>query len=141
MAPSSAWKKFRRMQTSLALAAILAYAACALEAWRLPHAPNLPRTAVFSAGFFVATLATSLWVPVLRTAIEGHLMTSYRTGFGQGLVSVAVSLTIILAAATFLLWRIHGSGDPAPAFSAFAAGIGLLVAQAALVRRLERAQP
>jgi len=51
---------------------------------------------------------------------------------------VAVSLTIILAAAVFLLWRIHGPDDPAPAFSAFAAGIGLLVAQVILVRRLER---
>ena len=127
------------MQISLALAAILAYAACVLEAWRLPHAPNLPRTAVFSAAFFVATVGAALWIPVLRTAVEAHLMTSYRTGFGQGLVSVAVSLTVILAAAAFLLWRIHGAGDPAPAFSAFAAGIGLLVAEVVLVRRLERA--
>jgi hypothetical protein len=75
---------------------------------------------------------------MLRSAIEAHLITSFRTGFGQGLISVAVSLTVILAAATFLLWRIEGSGDPAPAFSAFAAGIGLLVAQVLLVRRLER---
>jgi hypothetical protein len=126
------------MQTSLALAAILAYAACALEAWRLPHAANGPRTAAFSAFFFLATVGAALWIPMLRTAIQAHLMTSYRTGFGQGLVSVAVSLTIILAAATFLLWRIRGSGDPAPAFSAFAAGIGLLVAQVLLVRKLER---
>jgi hypothetical protein len=129
------------MQTSLALAAILAYAACALEAWRLPHASNLPRTEVFSAAFFAATLCAAIWVPMLRAALEAHLMTSYRTGFGQGLVSVAVSLTVVLAAATFLLWRIHGSGDPAPAFSAFAAGIGLLVAQVVLVRRLERGRP
>jgi hypothetical protein len=127
------------MQTSLALAAILAYAACALEAMRMPHTPNLPRTAVFSAGFFALTLAAALWIPVLRTAVQGHLLASYRTGFGQGLVSVSVSLTIILAAAAFLLWRIHGPDDPAPAFSAFAAGIGLLVAQVVLVRRLERA--
>jgi hypothetical protein len=126
------------MQTSLALAAILAYAACALEAWRLPHPSNMPRTAAFSAGFFVVTLGAALCVPMLRTAIQAHLTTSYRTGFGQGLVSVAVSLTVILAAATFLLWRIHGAADPAPAFSAFAAGIGLLVAQVVLVRRLER---
>jgi hypothetical protein len=129
------------MQTSLALAAILGYAACALEAWRLPHPPNMPRTAVFSGAFFLVTLGAALWVPMLRTAIQAHLMTSYRTGFGQGLVSVAVSLSVILAAATFLLWRIHASGDPAPAFSAFAAGIGLLVAQVALVRRLERGPP
>ena len=138
MKTPAAWKKFRRMQTSLAVAAILAYAACALEAWRLPHAPNLPRAAMFSVGFFVITLAAALGVPMLRTAVQGHLMTSYRTGFGQGLVSVAVSLTVILAAATFLLWRIHGPDDPAPAFAAFAAGIGLLVAQVVLVRRLGR---
>jgi hypothetical protein len=138
MATSSAWEKFRRMQTSLALAAMLAYASSALEAWRLPHTTNLVRTAAFSAGFCVATLVAALWVPVLRAAVETHLLTSYRTGFGQGLVSVAVSLTIILAAATFLLWRIHGPDDPAPAFSAFAAGIGLLIAQVLLVRKLER---
>ena len=128
------------MQASLALAAILAYAACVLEVWRLPHASHLPRTAMFSAGFFAVTLVAALWVPMLRTAIEGHLMTSYRTGFGQGLISVAVSLTVILAAAVFLLWRIHGPDDPAPAFSAFAAGIGLLVAQVVLVRRLGKAR-
>jgi hypothetical protein len=129
------------MQTSLALAAALAYAACALEAWRGPHAPGLARTMLFSLGFFAAALGATLFAPVLRIAIEGHLMTSYRTGFGQGLVSVAVGLTTILAAATFLFWRIHGAGDPAPAFSAFAAGIGLLVAQVVLVRKLERERP
>jgi hypothetical protein len=138
METPSAWKKFRRMQTSLALASILAYAACALEASRLPQVPNLPRIAAFSAAFFLVTLVAALWIPMLRAAVQNHLMTSYRTGFGQGLVSVAVSLTVLLAAATFLLWRIHGRDDPSPAFSAFAAGSGLLVAQAVLVRRLER---
>jgi hypothetical protein len=129
------------MQTSLVLAAALAFAACALEAWRMPSASNLPRTAAFSAGFFVMTLMAVLGVPMLRAAVERRLMTSYRTGFGQGLVSVAVSMTVILAAAAFVLWRIHGPADPAPAFAAFAAGIGLLAAQAVLVRTLERERP
>ena len=138
MAAPSAWKTFRRMHIGLVLAGVLAWAACALEALRTPHVHSLARAGLFSAGFFGLTVAAVLWVPALRTAMKGHLLASYRTGFGQGLVSVTVSLTVILAAAVFLLWRVHGPRDPAPAFAAFAAGIGLLVAQAALIRQLER---
>jgi hypothetical protein len=134
----AAWARFRRMQISLALAASLAYAACALEGWRRLGGAGLRGIVLLPGAVFGLTLAAALFVPPLRTAVSRHLLTSYRTGFGQGLVSVAVGLTVILAAAGFLLWRIHTPQDPAPAFSALAAGIGLLVAQVVLVRRLER---
>ena len=137
-----AWAKFRRMQTSLALVAILAYAAGALEAWRRLHFGNLQRTLVFPGTFMALSLCAALFLPALRIAISRHLLNSYRTGFGQSVISVLVGLGVILGAGGFLLWQIsgatHGGRDPGGAFSGFGAGIGLLIAQVVLVRRLER---
>lgn len=133
MQPSADWSRFRRMQTSLAVAGALALAACALDALRVSHAPSLARTAVVSVGILAVTVASALLIPPLRRRLRGHLMTSYRSGFGQGLVSVSVGLTVILGAAAFLLWRIHTEADPGAAFAAFAAGLGLLIAQVVLV--------
>ena len=130
------------MQTSLALAAILAYAAGALEAWRTLQFGNPQRTLVFPGLFMALSLAGATLIPALRTAISRHLLNSYRTGFGQSVISVLVGLGVILGAGGFLLWQIHGAThggrDPGGAFSGFGAGIGLLVAQVVLIRRLER---
>jgi hypothetical protein len=130
------------MQVSLALVGILAYAAGALEAWRLIPSGNPQRTAEFPGVFMALSLCAALFVPALRTAICRHLLTSYRTGFGQSVISVLVGLGVIVGAGGFLLWQIHaaahGGRDPGGAFSGFGAGIGLLLAQVVLVRRLER---
>jgi hypothetical protein len=145
MIPAAAWVRFRRMQNSLAASGLLAYAAGSLEAWRvLPSGllAGLLRTVLLPGAFCIASLAAALFVKTLRSLISRHLMASYRTGFGQTVISVIVGLGVIIAAGGFLLWRVdlaaHGGRDPAGAFAGFGAGIGLLIAQALLARRLER---
>jgi len=145
MNPGRSWKTFRRMQDSLAAAAALIYAAAVVHAWRvLPGAGALKvqRTLLFpglSLAFaFVAVLA----VPILRAAISRHLLISYRTGFGQSVLSVLVGVGVIVVAAGFIFWQVaavaHGGRYPAGVFSGYGAGIGLLIAQTVIVRRLER---
>jgi hypothetical protein len=133
------------MQDSLAAAGGLAYAAGLVEAWRvLPfdYAVGVQRTLIFPGLFLTASFAAVVFIPVLRRAVSRHLLISYRTGFGQSVISVLVGLSVILGAGGFLFWRIHaalhGGRDPGGAFSGFGAGIGLLMAQCVLVRRLER---
>lgn len=145
MTTAAAWIRFRRMQNSLAASGLLAYAAGSLEACRvLPSGVTtaLMRTVLVPGGFCLASLSAALFVNPVRALISRHLLASYRTGFGQTVISVIVGLGVIIAAGGFLLWRIelaaHGGRDPAGAFAGFGAGIGLLLAQALLVRRLER---
>ena len=55
---------------------------------------------------------------------------------------VLVGVGVVSGAAAFIFWRTwsatQGGSWPAGAFSGYAAGIGLLLAQAVLVRRMER---
>jgi hypothetical protein len=145
MALAHSWRVFRRMQHTTLTVAALTYAGAALEAWRLPGAAEslkLDRTAVFPGLFLVLSAACALSVPVLRRAVVRHLWTSYRTGFGQSVISVLVGFGVLIALAGVIVWRIHeaavGGGYPGGAFSGYAAGIGLLIAQSVLVRRIER---
>jgi hypothetical protein len=144
MALTPSWRVFRRMQhTTLAVAA-LTYAGAALEAWRLPGADEtlkLARTAIFPGLFLALSAVGVLTVPVIRSAVVRHLWTSYRTGFGQSVISVLVGVGVLIALAGFILWQIHeaagGGAYPGGAFSGYGAGIGLLIAQTVLVRRIE----
>jgi hypothetical protein len=136
---------FRRMQDSLAVAAALIYAAAAVHAWRvLPDAGalKLQRFLLFPGLFLILSFCAVLFVPLLRAALSRHLLISYRTGFGQSVISVLVGVGVILAVAGFIFWQIHLAAHGAPlrggAFSGYAAGIGLLLAQTVIVRRLER---
>jgi hypothetical protein len=78
----------------------------------------------------------------VRNALIRHLWTSYRTGFGQSVISVLAGVGVLIALAGFIFWQIHdatrGGRYPGGAFSGYAAGIGLLIAQAVLLRRIER---
>jgi hypothetical protein len=138
------WRMFRRMQDSLALAAALIYAALAINAWQvLPGASALKaqRTLFFPAFFFVLSLVTPLLIGPVRKALTGHLWVSYRTGFGQSVTSVLGGVAVLLAFGGFILWQIRqgaiGGRFPSGAFSGYAAGAGLLLAQTILVRRIE----
>ena len=76
---------------------------------------------------------------MLRT----HLWIAFRTGFGQSVISVLAVVLILASAAAFIFFDTFraaraGHGFPESAFAAYAAGIGILLAQALLVRRLER---
>ncbi len=136
---------FRRMQDSAVAAAGLIYAGAVAHAWRvLPGAVSLKAelTLLFPAVFFAAALAAFMLVPLLRSALSRHVWISFRTGFGQSVISVLAVVSVLIGAAGFIYWQTHnvasGGRYPAGVFSGYAAGIGLLLAQALLVRRLER---
>jgi hypothetical protein len=145
MDPGSSWKTFRRMQDSLAAAAALIYAAAVIHAWRvLPGASGLrvQRTLLFPGLFLILSFIAVLSIPALRAAVSRHLLISYRTGFGQSVISVLVGLGVIVVVAGFIFWQVHAAAQggryPGGVFSGYAAGIGLLLAQAVIVRRLEK---
>jgi len=141
----SSWRLFRRMQHTLLAVATLTYVAVVLEAWSVPtvgEALKLARTTLVPAAFLVLSIVAILGVPALSRALTRHLWTSYCTGFGQSVISVLAGVGVLIALAGTIFWQVHsvahGGRYPAGAFSGYAAGIGLLIAQAVLVRRIER---
>jgi hypothetical protein len=138
------WRIFRRMQDTILIVAGLVYSFAVIQAWRrLPGGGHLKfeRTALLPGIFLTLSLLAALMVPILRQALTRHLWISYRTGFGQSVISVLGGVGVLLALAGFVFWQIndaaHGGRYPGGAFSGYAAGIGLLVAQSILVRRIE----
>ncbi|HEY5107874.1 MAG TPA: hypothetical protein VII73_14080 [Caulobacteraceae bacterium] len=145
MSFSEPWRMFRRMQASVVAAAALIYAAAVVNAWRvLPggDALKLQRTALFPALYFALSLVGVLTIAPVRNAVLKHLWISFRTGYGQSVISVLVGVGVLAAAGGFIVWQTqaaaHGGRYPAGAFAGYGAGIGLLLAQAFLVRRIER---
>ncbi len=124
--------------------AALIYAAAVIQAWRvLPGSDTLKlqRTALFP-GIFLGLSFLLVFVPPARRYLTRHLWLSYRTGFGQTVISVLVGMGVLLVVAGFIFWTVHvgahGGTYPGSAFSGYAAGIGLLCAQLLLVRAMER---
>jgi hypothetical protein len=142
---SSSWRMFRRMQYTAFVAGALIYAAAAVHAWRVApgdaHA-KLDWTVLYPALYFLATLVIPLSAPPLRRLLQTHIWISFRTGFGQSVVSVLAVVLVLATAAGFIYadtaHAAHGGRSPASAFAAYAAGLGVLLAQAVLVRRIER---
>jgi hypothetical protein len=136
---------FRRMQDSTFVAAALIYAAATVHAWRvLPGATALKAELIllFPGIFFALTLVACLVVPLLRGALSRHIWISFRTGFGQSVISV-LAVVLVLGVAAWFIYAdtakaAHGGRLPQSAFAAYAAGVGVLLAQALLVRRIER---
>ncbi|HUO12117.1 MAG TPA: hypothetical protein VMU37_05110 [Caulobacteraceae bacterium] len=145
MGVSPAWRMFRRMNYSAAAVGVLIYAAAAVHAWRV-----LPGGSAFKADwilaypglFFLLALVTPLAAPPIRRRLKAHVWISFRTGFGQSVVSVLAVVLVLVVAAAFIYFdtagALHGGHFPTPAFSAYATGVGILGAQALMVRRLER---
>ena len=132
------------MQDSLAAAAALIYAACVVNAWQVLPGPStlkLQRTLIFPGLFLVMSLVAPLAIPFLRRALARHLLVSYRAGFGQSVISVLAGVLVLMVVAGFIVWQVqaaaHGGRYPGGVFSGYGAGIGLLLAQTILVRRLE----
>ncbi|HEX6860663.1 MAG TPA: hypothetical protein VF138_10750 [Caulobacteraceae bacterium] len=145
MAHVASWRNFRRMQASTLAAASLIYAGAVIYAWRtLPGADalKLQRTILFPAVFLLLSWLLPLLIPAARRWLTRHVWMSYRTGFGQSVVSVLTGIGVLAAAAGFIYWQVaavaHGGRYPAGVFSGYAAGIGILMAQLLLVRRMER---
>lgn len=141
-----AWRNFKRMQATACAFAILVYLGAVLHAWRvLPGPANLKLlvTLAFPVLYFLGALVAPLVVPPLRRMLKRYVWLSFAAGFGQSVGSVLTGLGVLAFAAIFIHWQIAGAADgagryPAGVFSAFGAGIGILVAQAVLVRVLER---
>jgi len=145
MTHTQSWRLFRRMQGACLSTAALIYAAAVIEAWTvLPgsSALKLQRTALFPGVFLGLSFLLVIAVPPVRRYLTKHLWLSYRTGFGQTVISVLGGIGVLLGVAGFIFWTIHigahGGKYPGSAFSGYAAGIGLLFAQTILVRGIER---
>lgn len=145
MAYTRAWTNFRRMQDITVAAACLIYAGAVLDAFqRLPGGYFLivERTLVWPAAFLFLSLAIPLVVGRLRRGLARYVWMSFNAGFGQSVGSVIIGIGLLAGAALFMYWQIgsaaNGGRYPAGVFSGYAAGIGILAAQAALVRVLER---
>jgi hypothetical protein len=133
------------MQYSAFLAGALIYAAAATYAWgelRWTAAFKVRWMLLYPGAYFLATLAIPLAIPQLRRMLKAHIWISFRTGFGQSVISVLAVVLVLGAAAAFIYLdtngAVHGGRFPSSAFAAYAAGIGVLLAQALLVRPIER---
>lgn len=142
---TASWRNFRRMQMSTFTAASLIYAGAVVYAWRtLPGGDDLKlqRTLLFPAVFLLLSWLVPLLIPRLRRGLSKYVWMSYVAGFGQSVISVLTGIGLLVAAAGFIYWQVgavaHGGRYPAGVFSGYAAGIGILIAQIMLVRRMER---
>lgn len=145
MAYTRAWRNFRRMQDLTVAAAGLIYAGAVLHAFEhLPGGFGLvaERTIIWPGMFMFLSLAIPLAAGPLRRGLTRYVWMSFQAGFGQTVASVLVGIGLLSGAALFMYLQIngaaHGGRYPAGVFSGYAAGIGILAAQAALVRVLEQ---
>ncbi|MGH6955891.1 MAG: hypothetical protein ACREEW_04415 [Caulobacteraceae bacterium] len=133
------------MQYSAFAAGALIYAAAAIHAWNVLPGDDSAKAKwvlIYPGAYFLATLVIPLAAPPLRRLLKAHMWISFRTGFGQSVVSV-LSVVLVLAVAAGFVYAdtagaAHGGRFPASAFAAYAAGVGVLLAQALLVRPIER---
>lgn len=145
MTHTRAWRNFRRMQDSALLFACLVYLGAVLHAWRVLPGPD-QRKALFTLGFpgvfLGASLLTFLAFRPGRRWVQRYVWLSFRAGFGQSARSVIVGLGLLVLAAGFIYLQVadvaRGGRYPAGVFSGYAAGIGVIFAQALVTRRLER---
>ena len=140
-----AWKSFKRTQDLTVAMASLIYAGAVVHAFaRLPWATGVitERTLIFPGIYLAASLGLPLAFGILRRPLTRYVWMSFQAGFGQTLFSIVSGVLLLGGAAGFMYWQISsavpGGRYPTGVFSAYAAGIGILAAQAALVRVLEK---
>jgi hypothetical protein len=146
MAFIPAWRNFKRMQDLTVAAASLIYAAAVLNSLgRLPGGETMVVrwTLLWPAAYLGFSLGIPLIVPPLRRWLAKYVWMSFQAGFGQSAGSVVTGMGLLLGAGLFI-WRQVGQAAEsgrvgANVFAAYAAGIGILAAQAILVRALEQA--
>jgi hypothetical protein len=140
-----AWRNFKRMQDFTVAVASLIYAGAAVHAvGRLPGGEGLVLRWIllWPALYLLASLLAPLIIPPLRRWLTKYVWMSFQAGFGQTPGSIVTGLILLMGAALFIYWQIASVAATgayrANVFSAYAAGIGILAAQAVLVRALER---
>lgn len=140
-----AWRNFKRMQDLTVAVASLIYAGAAVHALgRLPggEAIVLRWILLWPALFLASSLFVPLIIAPLRRWLTKYVWMSFQAGFGQTPGSIVTGLMLLMGAALFIYWQIASVAATgayrANVFSAYAAGIGILAAQAVLVRSLER---
>lgn len=145
MAHTRAWRNFKRMQDSTVAAASLIYAGAALHALRaLPEEVRLTlgHLLILPAVFLIVSTVLPLAVGPVRRLLARYVWMSFVSGFGQTVISVLTGLGLLFAAAAFIWWQVaifaEAGRYPVGLFTGYASGIGILIAQAALTRRLER---
>lgn len=145
MTQSSAWRTFKRTQDLTVLTAVLIYGGGVAHAFgRLPGDRDaiVRSTLGLPAMFLLAALALPLLVGVIRRPLARYVWATFQAGFGQTVGSVMGGVLLLGGAAGFIYWQIGeaaaGGRGPVGVFCGYAAGIGILAAQAALVRVLER---
>jgi hypothetical protein len=145
MAHTRAWRNFKRMQDTTVAIAALIYAGAVLHAFdRLPGGLGLiaQRTLLWPGIFLLLSLTVPLLISRLRVMLARYVWLSFRAGFGQTAFSILSGVVLLGSAALFMYWQIAGAASggryPAGVFSGYAAGIGILIAQAMLVRFLEQ---
>lgn len=145
MAYTRAWRNFKRMQDLTVVIASLIYAGAVAHAvGRLPGGLDkvLRWTLVWPALYLMAALVLPLAIAPVKRWLAKYVWMSFQAGFGQTPGSVVTGLVLLLGAAMFIYWQIASVAATgtyrANVFAAYAAGIGILAAQAILVRALER---
>lgn len=138
------WRDFKRMQDVAVGAATLIYAGAVVNAFQvLPGGDALiaQRTLIWPSMFLILSFCVPMLVAPLKRGLVRYVWMSFRAGFGQTPFSVITGVGLLALAALFVYWQVgavaHGGRYPAGVFSAYAAGIGVMAAQAVLVRVLE----
>ena len=145
MAHSPAWRTFKRTQDLTVLTAALIYGGAVVHAFtRLADGQaGLVRNILgLPAIFLLLSLAVPLLVGAIRRPLARYVWATFQAGFGQTVGSVLGGVLLLGGAAGFIYWQIGvaaaGGRGPVGVFCGYAAGIGILAAQAVLVRVLER---
>jgi hypothetical protein len=142
MAFTSAWRNFKRTQDLTVVSASLVYAAGTIFAFEVTpdaRAAVFRWTLLWPAPWLVASFLIPMIAPPLKRGLARYVWISFQGGFGQTVRSIVMGVILLMAAGGFLYFRVMQSGlTGANVFAAFAAGIGILAAQAVLVRALEQ---
>jgi hypothetical protein len=145
MAFTRAWRNFKRMQDLTVAAASLIYAAAVVHALAvLPGGAALALrwTLFWPALWLAGSFLIPMFTPVLKRWLARWVWMSFQAGFGQTPGSILTGVALLLGTGLFIYWqvgRVAATGTVgANVFSAYAAGIGILAAQAVLVRALEQ---
>jgi len=145
MPHTPAWRNFKRTQDLTVATAGLIYAGAVVHAFdRLPGGSELiaQRTLIWPAVFLSLSFTLPLLIGAVRRPLARYVWMSFQAGFGQNVRSILSGVALLGGAAALIYWQISnaagGGRYPAGVFSGYAAGIGILAAQAALVRVLEK---